>query len=462
MSRTTRLFDLMQALRHHRRPVSGTVLADELGISLRTLYRDIAALKAIGAEIEGEAGLGYVLKPGLLLPPLMFSEEELEAVALGLKWVEERADEGLAVAASEALAKVAAVLPCEQRHRLENSALIIGPGWKRPQAVDLEVLRRAIRDEQKLEISYRDQQGRHSSRTIWPCAIAFFESTRIVAAWCELRAEYRHFRADRIETAVATGQRYPRRRHVLHNEWLQTLLPCSVTAMVYPVTTPSREKEQLKMEQELVFYTNPLSRAGIVHWMLEEVGQPYRMEVLEFGTSMKSPEYLAVNPMGKVPAIRHGETVVTEAAAICAYLAEAFPEAGLLPTPEARGDYFRWLFFAAGPMEMALSLKHAGYSMTPEQELQFGCGKYETVVDTLASAVAGRRYIAGETFTAADVYVGSHIGWGMQFGTLERRPEFEAYWAGLKDRPANRRSEEFIAKAMESQAEAGSEQPTNS
>lgn len=462
MSRTTRLFDLMQTLRRHRRPVSGTVLADELGVSLRTLYRDIAALKAIGAEVEGEAGLGYVLKPGLLLPPLMFSEEELEAVALGLKWVGKRADDGLAVAAGEALAKVAAVLPGEQRHRLEDSALLIGPGWERPQTVDLQILRQAIRDEQKLEITYCDQQGRRSSRIIWPCAIAFFESTRIVAAWCELREAYRHFRADRIEAAEATGQRYPRRRHVLHKEWLQTLLPCSVTATVYPVPTSSREKEQSKMEQELVFYTNPLSRAGIVHWMLEEVGQPYRMEVLEFGTSMKSPEYLAVNPMGKVPAIRHGDTVVTEAAAICAYLAEAFPQAGLLPTPEARGDYFRWLFFVAGPMEMALSLKHAGFSLTPEHELQFGCGKYETVVETLANAVAGRRYIAGDTFTAADVYVGSHIGWGMQFGTLERRPEFEAYWAGLKDRPANRRSEAFIAEAMAAQAGAGNEQSTTS
>ncbi|MDX5433075.1 MAG: glutathione S-transferase family protein [Halomonas sp.] len=213
------------------------------------------------------------------------------------------------------------------------------------------------------------------------------------------------------------------------------------------------------MKHDIVFYTNPMSRAAIVHWMLEEIGQPYRMEVLEFGSPMKSPDYLAVNPMGKVPAIRHGDSVVTEAAAICAYLAEAFPEAGLLPAPEARGDYYRWLFFAAGPVEMALSLKHAGFSLTAEQEMQFGCGSYEAVVDTLARAVAGRKYIAGDTFTAADVYVGSHIGWGMQFGTLEKRPEFEAYWAGLKDRPANLRCEAFMAEAMASQTGADG-QPT--
>ncbi|MCC5882789.1 MAG: glutathione S-transferase family protein [Halomonas sp.] len=206
------------------------------------------------------------------------------------------------------------------------------------------------------------------------------------------------------------------------------------------------------MAQELVFYTNPWSRGGIVHWMLEEIGQPYRMEVLEYGGSMKAPEYLAINPMGKVPAIRHGDTVVTEAAAICAYLAETFPEAGLLPAPEARGDYFRWLFFAAGPLEMAISLKSADITLNAERQMQFGCGSYDTAVETLASAVAGRRYIAGETFTAADVYVGSHIGWGMQFGTLPRRPEFEAYWDGLKGRPAHQRTEEAIARAMPSDA----------
>ncbi|MGQ4877034.1 HTH domain-containing protein [Billgrantia sp. LNSP4103-1] len=459
MSRTTRLLDLMQILRRHRHPVSGTALAQELNVSLRTLYRDIASLRAIGAEIVGEPGMGYRLEPGLMLPPLMFSEEELEALTLGLRWVSRRTDDGLSHAAGEALAKVAAVLPGELRYRMQDTALVVGPGWERRQRVDLEALRRAIRGQVKLCLVYVDQRGVRSERVVWPIAIAFFESTRLVVAWCELRQAFRSFRADRIESARLLGERYPRPRAVLEREWLSTLLPETVSTVGYSGRTSNRTKERT-VEQDLVFYTNPLSRAGIVHWMLEEIGQPYRMEVLEFGTSMKSPEYLAVNPMGKVPAIRHGATVVTESAAICAYLAEAFPEAGLLPAPEARGAYYRWLFFAAGPMEMALSLKHAGFPVTPEQEQQFGCGRYETVVETLADAVAGRQYIAGDSFTAADVYVGSHIGWGMQFGTLERRPEFEAYWAGLKDRPANRRSEAFIAKAMAAQAGSGNLQPS--
>ncbi len=152
MSRTTRLLELMQILRRHRRPVSGTALAQELDVSLRTLYRDIASLRAIGAEIEGEPGMGYRLEPGLMLPPLMFSEEELEALTLGLRWVERRADGGLSHAAGEALAKVAAVLPGELRHRMQDSALLVGPGWERRQAVDLEDLRRAIRSQAKLYI----------------------------------------------------------------------------------------------------------------------------------------------------------------------------------------------------------------------------------------------------------------------------------------------------------------------
>lgn len=193
------------------------------------------------------------------------------------------------------------------------------------------------------------------------------------------------------------------------------------------------------MEQEIVFYTNPMSRGGIVHWMLEELDVPYRIEVLEYGAPMKSPDYLAINPMGKVPAIRHGDVVVTEAAAICAYLADAFPEAGLAPPLEARGAYYRWLFFAAGPLEIALSLRNCGLTPNAEQQGQLGCGAPETVIETLAAAVRGRRYIAGDAFSAADVYVGSHIGWGMYFGTLDKRPEFEAYWNGLKDRPAQRR-----------------------
>lgn len=199
---------------------------------------------------------------------------------------------------------------------------------------------------------------------------------------------------------------------------------------------------------ELTFYTHPLSRGGIVHWMLEELGTTYRMVTLEYGADMKAPEYLAINPLGKVPAIRHGETVVTEAAAICAYLADAFPAAGLAPPPAARGDYYRWLFLAAGPLESAIALNDLGVVPTPEQAMRLGSGDYWALMDTLAAAVAGKPYIAGDAFSAADVYVGSHIGWGMQFGTLPRRPEFEAYWGGLCDRPAYRRGEAYVQQAL--------------
>jgi predicted DNA-binding transcriptional regulator YafY len=169
------------------------------GVALRTLYRDIAALLALGAEIEGEAGVGYVLRPGFLLPPLMFSEEEIEALALGAKWAARRTDDALSDAARNAVAKLSAFLPEDLRAKLNDEALLVGPGWERPQHVDLKLLRRALRDERKLAISYRDEKGARTERVIWLVAIGFFESTRVLAGWCELRAAFRHFRADRIE-----------------------------------------------------------------------------------------------------------------------------------------------------------------------------------------------------------------------------------------------------------------------
>jgi len=204
MSRTHRLFELMQTLRRHRQPVSGAALAREAGVSLRTLYRDIAALQALGAEVEGEPGLGYVLKPGFLLPPLMFSAAEIEALALGAQWVARRTDEGLSQAARNAMAKIAAVLPPAMRQRLEDDALIVGPGWERRQAVSLGLLRQALREERKLAISYCDEKSVRTARIVWPAALGFFDSTRILAAWCELRGGFRHFRADRIEAAELT------------------------------------------------------------------------------------------------------------------------------------------------------------------------------------------------------------------------------------------------------------------
>ncbi|MDX3906466.1 MAG: glutathione S-transferase family protein [Pigmentiphaga sp.] len=192
------------------------------------------------------------------------------------------------------------------------------------------------------------------------------------------------------------------------------------------------------MNDELVFYTHPMSRGRIVRWMLEEVGQPYRTEVLEFGTSMKSPDYLAVNPMGKVPAVRHGDTVVTEAAAICLYLADAFPDAGLAPPPQSklRGPYYRWIFFCAGPLEAAVTNQALGVDIPAERQGMVGYGTLAATLDTLELAVAGSEYVAGDRFTAADVYVGSQLAWGMMFGTIEKRPAYERYVARLAGRPA--------------------------
>ena len=192
------------------------------------------------------------------------------------------------------------------------------------------------------------------------------------------------------------------------------------------------------MSDEITFYTNPMSRGRIVRWMLEELGQPYRTEVLDYGTMMKAPAYLAINPMGKVPALRHGKTVVTECAAICAYLADAFPEVGLAPPPAdpLRGPYYRWLFFAAGPVEAAVSNKALGWEAPPGRERMLGYGTYADVMDTLERAVSGGAYLVGGRFSAADVYLGSQIGFGLQFGTIEKRPAFERYWAGLATRPA--------------------------
>jgi glutathione S-transferase len=200
------------------------------------------------------------------------------------------------------------------------------------------------------------------------------------------------------------------------------------------------------MTEMLTFYTNPMSRGRIVRWMLEEVGQPYETVLLDYADSMKAPDYLAINPMGKVPTIKHNETVVTEGAAICAYLADAFPDADLAPPPgsEKRGPYYRWLFFAAGPVEAAVTGKALGLLAPPDKARMAGYGSFEATIDTLETAISGPGpYICGDRFTAADVYVGSQIGWGMQFGTIEKRPAFEDYFGCLVARPAAVRAREI-------------------
>ncbi len=223
MSRAERLLQLMQVLRRHRYPLSGAALASELGISLRTLYRDIASLRIQGARIDGEAGVGYVLRPGFVLPPLMFSEEEIEALALGARWVADRADPRLGDAARNAIAKISAVIPNDLRLELETSALLVGPGGPIAAAGrELATIRLAIRSECKLDIRYRDLKNKESSRTIWPFALGFFDRVRVVVAWCELREDIRHFRTDRIAALEICKVRYPRRRHALLKQWRQT------------------------------------------------------------------------------------------------------------------------------------------------------------------------------------------------------------------------------------------------
>lgn len=220
MSRASRLLELVQLLRRHRAPVSGPALARELGISIRTLYRDIATLQEQGADIQGEPGLGYVLRPGFTLPPLMFSAEELEALVLGSRWVAVRGDTRLAAAADNAVAKIRAVLPDELRESVDAATLTVpAMASAAPATVDLSVLRVAIRKEHKITISYRDNGGAHTQRTIWPLLIGFFDRVLVVAAWCELRQDYRGFRVDRILDLQATQTRYPRRRVVLVKEW---------------------------------------------------------------------------------------------------------------------------------------------------------------------------------------------------------------------------------------------------
>ena len=220
MSRAERLLDLIQILRRYRFAVSGATLAAELGVSLRTLYRDIATLQGQGSHIDGAPGVGYVLRPGFLLPPLMFSEEEIDALVLGSRWVAERTDARLSRAARNALAKIAAVLPPDLRDDVDGSALLIGPVEQAAvDTVDVALVRQAIRTQHKLRIGYRDERGERTERTLWPFALGYFERVRVVVAWCELRQDFRHFRTDRILTAEPGPARYPRRRAALLKEW---------------------------------------------------------------------------------------------------------------------------------------------------------------------------------------------------------------------------------------------------
>ncbi|KQN72835.1 YafY family protein [Devosia sp. Leaf64] len=221
MSRSERLLYLLQLLRNKRVPVTGPDLARELCISIRTLYRDIATLQAQGADIQGEPGLGYVLRPGFTLPPLMFSADEIEAIVLGSRWVARRsADERLSRSAEQALSKILAVLPSELRESAEATNLLVAQTARQAEDhIDAGVIRLAIRNERKLVIGYRGAEGAVSERTIWPFMIGFFEAVRVVVGWCELREDFRSFRIDRITALTPTDVRYPRRRAVMLKAW---------------------------------------------------------------------------------------------------------------------------------------------------------------------------------------------------------------------------------------------------
>lgn len=221
MSRSQRLLELVQLLRQFRYPVPGKTLADELGISLRSLYRDIATLQAQGADIQGEPGMGYILKPGFMLPPLMFNEEEIEALVLGARWVAKRTDDKLRIAAKQSLAKIAAVLPNALRYQLETSGLLVGPQTKGFEAKEgyEALIRYAIRREFKLKLHYTSENNDTTERIIWPLALGFFDDSRIIVAWCELRKSYRHFRTDRISSLTLVEQHFDKRRPVLLKEW---------------------------------------------------------------------------------------------------------------------------------------------------------------------------------------------------------------------------------------------------
>jgi glutathione S-transferase len=201
-----------------------------------------------------------------------------------------------------------------------------------------------------------------------------------------------------------------------------------------------------QFDEEIVFYTNPMSRGRIARWMLEEIGQPYRTVVLDYGTTMKAADYLAINPMGKVPAVTHRGVTVTECAAVCTYLADAFPAAGLAPALDdpARGPYLRWMFFGAGPLEAAVTARSLGLLAPPDKAAMAGYGSFDQVVQALETAVAGAGpWLLGDRFSALDVYLGSQIGWGLQFRSLPERDAFKAYAARLFQRPAAVRAREL-------------------
>lgn len=224
MRRADRLFQIIQILRRTRRPVTAEAIAAELEVSKRTLYRDVADLIGQRVPIQGEAGIGYVLDGDFDMPPLMLTPDEIEAVVLGAQWVAARGDPVLAQAARDLVAKIESAVPQHLRPFVEEPASGSPPSPPRePDSVDMAQARAAIHGGRKMRITYRDEQGRASERTIWPVMIGYFETVRLLAAWCELRRDFRHFRIDRIASADFPDERYPARRAELRSRWRKTL-----------------------------------------------------------------------------------------------------------------------------------------------------------------------------------------------------------------------------------------------
>ncbi len=228
MTRSARLLKLMDLLRGRRRPVTAATLAGRLSVSVRTVYRDIQALAGLGADIDGSAGVGYTLRSGFFLPPLMFSDEEIEALVLGVRWITGQGDASLAAAAESALARVASASPRELREKIAEIGLFApragkGAGRGAPGGPDVGDIRAAIREEHKLRIGYVDAAGKPSERVVWPIAVGFFEGVKVFAGWCELRRGFRHFRIDRIATLARLPARYPTPRRELVRNWRKEL-----------------------------------------------------------------------------------------------------------------------------------------------------------------------------------------------------------------------------------------------
>jgi predicted DNA-binding transcriptional regulator YafY len=227
MARSHRLFDLLQVLRRHRRTVSGAVLANELGVSLRTIRRDVATLQDMGADIEGEAGVGYILRPGFLLPPLSFTEEEVQALVIGAQWISRQTDDTLALAVKNALAKINAVLPADMRSVLDDDMVYVGHRARRSMPLDLSEIRRALREQRKLCITLSIEHATKDRQVVWPIMLGLIEGSRFIAAWCELDSQFRVIAMDDIATAEILAERYPRNRRQLVREWrAQDVRPC--------------------------------------------------------------------------------------------------------------------------------------------------------------------------------------------------------------------------------------------